>query len=110
MSIEISYKNLKTDMLSDNASALLSEFVLIWLTNTGEIIDVDSDDVVMQVLRNAKRSNNRRLRSIYLHLRAEFTNIIESSITRCDAMLAEQIMSQIAKGRTCRFQGREFVT
>lgn len=109
MSAQISYKDLKKDMLSDKALGLLSEFALIWLTNTGELIDVNSDDAVMQVFQNAERSNNRRLRSIYLHLRAEFTNKIQSSVTHCDAMLADQLMSQISKGRTCRFHGREFV-
>ena len=110
MSIEISYKDLKKEMLSDKALELLSEFVVIWSAKTGELIDVDADDAVIRVLRNAKRSNNRRLRSIYLHLRAELTNKIESSVTRCDAMLADQIMSHLSKGRTCRFQGREFVS
>ncbi len=109
MSTEISYKDLKKEMLSDNALGLFSEFVATWGANTGEIIDVDSDDAVIRVFRNAKRSNNRRLRSIYLHLRAEFTNKIETSVTRCDPMLAHQIMTHIAKGRTCRFRGREFV-
>lgn len=109
MSTQISYRDLTIDMLSDNALELLSEFVLIWRTKTGELIDLESDDAVIKVLRKAKRSNNRRLRSIYLHLRAEFTNKIESSVTRCDPMLADQIMSHLSKGRTCRFHGREFV-
>lgn len=110
MNTEISYRDLKKDMLSDKALALLSEFVLIWRAKTGETIDVNSDDVVITVLRNAKRTNDRRIRSIYLHLRAEFTNKIESSVTRCDAMLADKLMSQIAKGKTCRFQDRVFMS
>lgn len=110
MSIEISFKDLKIDMLSEKALGLLSEFVSTWRTNTGELIDVDSEDAVLQVLRNAKRSDDRRLRSIYIHLRAEFTNKIENFITPCDPMLAVQIMSHISKGRTCRFDGREFVS
>ena len=109
MSSEISYKDLKKDMLSHKALALLSEFALIWHANTGELIDIESDDAVIRVLRNAKRSNSRRLRSIYLHLRAEFTNKIETSVTRCDSMLADQLMHHISNGRTCRFEGREFV-
>ncbi len=109
MSTEISYRDLKKSMLSDKGVELLSEFASIWHANTGELIDTESDDAVIRVLRNAKRSNSRRVRSIYLHLRAEFTNKIEASVTRCDAMLADQLMSHIAKGRTCRFEGREFV-
>lgn len=110
MITEISYKDLKKDMLSDKALELLSEFALIWRAKTGELIDVNSDDVVIHVLRSAKRTNNRRLRSIYLHLRAELTSKIQSSVTRCDAILADRLMSQIAKGRTCRFRNREFVS
>lgn len=110
MSIEFSYKDLKKDMLSYKALALLSEFALIWRANTGELIDLDSDDAVIQVFRNAKRSNHRRLRSIYLHLRAEFSNIIESSLTPCDAMLADQLMSHIMMGHKCRFLGRNYVS
>jgi len=110
MSTELSYKDLKKEMLSDKALELLSEFVLIWQVNTGEVIDVNSDDVVIRVLRSAKHSDNRRLRSIYLHLRAEFTNKIQSSLTRCDSILAYQLMSHISKGRTCRFHNREFVS
>jgi hypothetical protein len=109
MITEISYKDLKRDMLSDKALGLLSEFALIWRINTGELIDIDSDDAVIAVLRKAKRSNDRRLRSIYLHIRAEFTNKIQSSVTRCDAMLADQLMSHISEGRTCRLVSREFV-
>ena len=110
MSIEISYKDLKKDMLSDKALALLSEFVLIWRKSTGEYIDVNSENAVIHVLRCAKRTNNRRLRTIYLHLRAEFTNKIESSVTPCDSMLADQLMSHIALGRVCRFENRQFVS
>lgn len=109
MSTEISYRDLKKDMLSDKALGLLSEFVSTWHANTGELIDEDSDDAVIRVLQKAKQSNDRRLRSIYLHLRVEFTNKIESSVTKCGPMLAVEIMSHIAKGRTCRFQDREFV-
>ena len=109
MITEISYRDLNKNMLSDKALGLLSEFVLIWKVKTGELIDIDSDDAVIRVMRNAKRTNNRRLRSIYLHLRAEFTNKIQSSVTRCDALLADQLMSHIAQGRTCRFEGRQFV-
>lgn len=109
MSTELSYRDLKKDMLSDKALGLLSEFALIWHANTGELIDVESDDAVIRVLRNAKRTKSRRLRSIYLHLRAEFTNKIQSSVTRCDSILADQLMCHIAQGRTCRFEGREFV-
>ena len=109
MSTQISYRDLKKDMLSDKALGLMSEFALIWCANTGELIDVHSDEAVIQVLRNAKRSNDRRLRSIYLHLRAEFTDKIQSSVTRCDAMLADQLMSHISKGRTCQLGSREFI-
>lgn len=109
MSTELSYKDLKKDMLSDEALAMLSEFVSIWYTNTGELIDLDADDAVIRVLRKTKRCKSRRFRSTYLHLRAEFTNIIENSVTRCDAILAHNLMAHISKGRTCRFQGREFV-
>ncbi len=109
MSTQISYRDLKKDMLSAKGLGLLSEFALIWCAKTGELIDVDSDDAVIRILRNAKRTSDRRLRSIYLHLRAEFTDMIESSVTRCDAMLADQLMSHISKGRTCRFRSREFV-
>ena len=109
MSTEISYKDLKKDMLSEKALGLLSEFALIWHKDTGELIDIESDDAVIQVLRNAKRSNSRRLRSIYLHLRAEFTNKIQMSVTRCDSILADQLMCHISMGRTCRFEGREFI-
>ena len=109
MSTQISYRDLKKDMLSDKALELLSEFALIWNAKTGEFIDVESDDAVIQVLRNAKRTSDRRLRSIYLHLRAEFTDKIQSSVTRCDALLADQLMSHISDGLTCHFKGREFL-
>ena len=109
MSTQISYKDLTISMLSDKAVELMFEFVAIWRTNTGEMIDLEADDAVMKVLQNAKKSNNRRVRTIYLHLRAEFTNKIEASVTRCDPMLAVQLMSHISKGRVCRFQSREFI-
>lgn len=110
MSIEISFKDLKISMLSEKALELLSEFVSTWRTKTGELIDVDSDDAVLQVLTNAKGSDDRRLRSIYIHLRAEFTNKIESSVSPCDPMLAVQIMSHISRGRTCRLDSSVFVS
>ena len=110
MSTQISYRDLTKDMLSDKGLGLLSEFALIWRTNTGEVIDVDSEDAVIQILRNAKRCSDRRSRSIYLHLRAEFTDKIQSSVTRCDSMLADKLMSHISKGRTYRFRSREFVS
>ncbi len=109
MSSQISYKDLTIDMLSDKALELMFEFVAIWRTNTGELIDLESEDAVMMVLQNAKKSDSRRVRTIYLHLRAEFTNKIEASVTRCDPMLAVQLMSHISKGRVCRFQSREFI-
>ena len=108
MNIELSYKDLKKDMLSDKALALLSEFALIWCAEKDEIIDINSDDVVITVLRNAKRSNNRRLRSIYLHLRAEFTNKIESTVTPFDSLMADKLMHHISQGRVCRFESRQF--
>jgi hypothetical protein len=109
MNTEISYKDLKISMLSDKALALLSEFALIWREKTGELIDVDSDDAVIRVFQNAKRSTNRRLRIICMHIRAEFTNVIQNCVTHCDQMLAVQIMSHISKGHICRFQGRQFI-
>ncbi|RBP51084.1 hypothetical protein [Arenicella xantha] len=109
MGIEFSYRDLKKDMLSHKALALLSEFALIWHANTGELIDLELDDAVIQVLRNSKRSKDRRLRSIYLHLRAEFSNKIESSLTECDGMLADQLMAHITRGRKCHLFDREFV-
>ena len=109
MSSQISYKDLTINMLSDNAVELMFEFVAIWRTNTGEFIDLDADDAVMKVLQSAKKSNNRRVRTIYLHLRAEFTNKIEASVTRCSPMLAVQLMTHISKGHVCRFQSRQFI-
>ena len=109
MSTEISYKDLNKDMLSDKALGLLSEFALIWSRKTGEHIDTDSDDAMIRVFQTARRSKDRRLRTISIHLRAEFTNKIESSVTRCDAMLADQLMSHISMGHTCRFSNREFI-
>lgn len=108
MSIDISYKDLNKDMLSEKAQLLLSEFISTWQTKTGELIDLNSDDVVIQVLQSAKLSKSRRLRSIYLHLRAEVTNKILTSLTPCDEMLADQMMSHIAQGRTSRFRGTQF--
>ena len=109
MSTQISYKDLTISMLSDKAVDLIFEFVAIWRTNTGELIDLEADDAVMKVLQSAKKSNSRRARTIYLHLRAEFTNKIEASVTRCDPLLAVQLMSHISKGRVCRFQSRQFI-
>lgn len=105
MSFEISYKDLKKEMLSPKALELLSEFVSAWFTKTGELIDVDSDDVVIQVLQKGKHCEDRRLRAIYLHIRVESTNMIENSTRACDAILAHQLMSLIAKGQTCRLPG-----
>lgn len=110
MNIELSYRDLKKEMLSDKAKDLLTDFVCIWGMKTGEIVDLNSDDVVMQVLQIARRTDDKRLRSIYLHLRVEFTNLIRSSLTRCDAMLADELMTQISKGYTCRVQNRQIIT
>jgi hypothetical protein len=109
MSFEFSYRDLKKDMLSDKALALLSEFALIWHRNTGELINLDSDEALLKVFRNSKRSNDRRSRSIYLHLRAELSTKIESSLAHCDAMLADQLLSQVSRGRKCLFPNDEFV-
>jgi len=109
MSSQISYKDLTIDMLSDKAVELMFEFIVIWHSNTGELIDLDADDAVIKVLQAAKKSNSRRARIIYLHLRAEFTNKIEASVTRCGPMLAVKLMSHISKGRVCRFESREFI-
>lgn len=105
MSIEISYKDLKKEMLSGKALEFLFEFVSVWHLLTGELIDMDSEDVVIQVLRRAKRSRIPQFRAIYLHLRAECATIIENSTIACDAMLADQLMSIISEGRTCRISG-----
>ena len=109
MRTEISYKDLKKEMLSHKGLGLLSEFALIWRTNTGELIDVYAEDAVIRVLRKAKRCSDRRSRSIYLHLRAELTNKIERSVTHCDGLLADQLLSHISMGRTCRFTSRLFI-
>lgn len=107
MSIELSYKDLKKELLSAQGLELLSEFALIWRTKTGEIIDLESEDLIVRVFRKAMRSTDRRLRSIYLHLRVEFSYKIENSFDRCDAMLADQLLSYISEGRTCRYVSGE---
>lgn len=94
--MEISHKDLKTTMLSYKALALLSEFALIWYAKTGELIDVDSDDALTQVFRNANRSNNRRLQSIYLHLRTELSMKLEYSLPYRDTMLIDQLLLRVA--------------
>jgi len=106
MSIELSYRDLKKEMLSQKALALLSEFALIWRATTGELINLDSDDAVYRVFQKAMRSNHRRLRTIYLHLRAEFSCWIERSLANCDELLADQLVSFISAGRTCRLLAR----
>ena len=96
MGLKISAKDLKKDMLSEHGKAMLSEFALIWHSRTGEVIDLDANDTIIRLFRTAERTNSRRLRSIYLHLRAELSNKIEHAIPQCDGMLIERFMSQVA--------------
>lgn len=98
MTLLFSHKDLKKDMLSYEALALLSEFALIWYTSTGELINPDAEESIVPILRRANRSESRRLQSIYLHLRAELSSKIQSSIPHCDAMLADQLMYSISEG------------
>jgi hypothetical protein len=95
MGFIFSHKDLKTDMLSCKALALLSEFALIWYVISGELINLDSEDVVISIFQKAKQSNNRRLLIIYLHLRAEFSNELTHLLPDCDAMLVEQALLNI---------------
>lgn len=97
MAYVFSHKDLKTDKLSCKASALLSEFALIWYFIAGELINLESDDVVISVFEKAIRSNNRRLLIIYLHLRAELSNQLARSVPGCDAMMVEQTLSSIER-------------
>jgi len=104
MSIELSYRDLKKDILSQKALTLLSEFAVIWRETTGELINLDKEDAVFRVFRTAMQSNHRRLRTIYLHLRAEFSCWIERSLAHCDELLADQLVSFISQGKTCRLR------
>ena len=76
METTISLNELTTDGLSAKALAMISEFALILYRQEGTIIDVHSDNVLVEVFTIGRKSRNIRLRSIYLHLRTELaTNI-----------------------------------
>jgi hypothetical protein len=107
MGFLFSHKDLKKDMLSGKALALLSEFALIWHAQAGELIDLDSDDVVLRVFENSKRSKDRRLRAIYLHLRAEFSNQLQRSLPDCNPMLVDHMILHILKGGSYKMRGEQ---
>ena len=98
MTLLFSHKDLKKDMLSYEALALLSEFALIWYRSTGELINPDAEDSIVPILRRANHSGSQRLQSISLHLRAELSSKIESTFPHCDTMLVDQLMLSISEG------------
>jgi len=54
MSIELSYKDLKKELLSAQGLELLSEFALIWRTKTGEVIDLESADQLLSYISEGR--------------------------------------------------------
>lgn len=71
MTRKLSQKDFKKESLSYKAIALVSEFALILYRKYGILIDVNSNDVVLRVLHNTRRCNDRRLAEICLHIKTE---------------------------------------
>lgn len=72
MGLRLSHQDFKLDVLSTEAVALVSEFALILYRRYGILIDVDSSDVVLRVFQYATRCEDRRLKTIFLHIKTEF--------------------------------------
>ena len=71
MKIQLSRNDFKTEILSDKAIALVSEFALIMYRQYGVLIDVNSNDVILRLCNYARHRNNRRLQTISLHIKIE---------------------------------------
>jgi len=72
---------LKVDQLSPKGLALVSEFALVLYRLNGTIINVDSQDVISQIIANARASSDQRLLSVYGDLKREVQNNLLSSVS-----------------------------
>ena len=82
MGINLSQDDFKIDVLSNRAVALVSEFALVLYRHNGVLIDVDSKDVVLRVFKNSVQCDDRPLRQIRLHIKAELClSIIKSKLS-----------------------------
>lgn len=73
MGIRVSHDDFKIDVLSNRAVALVSEFALILYRRYGILIDVNSNDVILRVFQHSIACKDRRLISICLHIKTEFS-------------------------------------
>ncbi len=71
MNSNISVLEIRRDVLSPRALALLSEFALILYRLNGTVIEVSSRNALRQVFNNAEKVSEPRLREICVALRAE---------------------------------------
>lgn len=80
----------KPACLSCKASALVSEFALIFFRRTGTLINVYADDAIYDVLEFGARCADRRLQCISLHVYSELCNKILEASPDCDAFTIDQ--------------------
>ena len=81
MEISVNIRDLSNTVLSLRASALVSEFALTLYRETGIYIDVDSDDILSDVVMHAKKNNSNALKTVYQQLRAELGYSILDSVS-----------------------------
>ncbi len=86
-------KQLNSDQLSPKGLSLVSEFALVLYRLNGTIINVDSKDVLAQVIANARVTKDERLHKVYLELKREMRNNFLSSVSEQTAMRLRKFAS-----------------
>lgn len=79
MGIRLSQNDFKVEVLSTRAVALVSESALILYMKYGVLIDVNSSDVILKLLKSSMRCEDRRLNEICLHIKTELSFCIAQS-------------------------------
>jgi len=74
-------KRLNVDQLSPKGLSLVSEFALVLYRLNGTIINVDSKDVLAQVIANARVSKDKGLLKIFSQLKREMQGHLMSSVS-----------------------------
>lgn len=93
-------KKINADQLSPKALSLVSEFALVLYRLNGTIINVDSRDVLVKVIANARVAKDQRLLNVYSELKRELSNNFLSSVSDSTAVrLKELTANQLTAAR-----------
>ena len=71
---------MKSLILSPKILSLISEFALTLYRSNQKLIDVESDNILSIMHKQAKATQNRQLILIYLHIRAELSISLEKNL------------------------------